>query len=63
MAAAKLADDASDGAVGVTRARYVALGVGAALMFFQNGGDAVLHAGDTIEVEPRSAHVAGEPVQ
>ena len=53
IAAAKLADDAVDGAVGATKARYVAAGVGAALIIFQKGGEATLHKGDTIEVEPR----------
>jgi len=53
LAAAKLADDAVDGAIGATKARYVALGVAAALVFFQKGGEATLHKGDTIDVEPR----------
>ena len=52
VAAAKLADDAVDGAIGATKARYVAIGVGAALIFFQKGGEAKLHKGDTIDVEP-----------
>jgi hypothetical protein len=54
LAAAKLADDAVDGAIGATKARYVAAGVAAALIIFQKGGEAKLHKGDTIEVEPRS---------
>lgn len=53
LAAAKLADDAVDGAIGATKARYVAVGVSALLIVFQKGEDAKLHAGDTIEVEPR----------
>jgi hypothetical protein len=53
LAAAKLADDAVDGAIGATKARYVAVGVAAALVFFQKGGEATLHKGDTIDVEPR----------
>jgi hypothetical protein len=53
LAAAKLADDAVDGAIGATRARYVAAAVSAALIIFQKGGEAALHKGDTIEVEPR----------
>ena len=53
LAAAKLADDAVDGAIGATKARYVALGIGAALIIFQKGGEAKLHKGDTIDVEPR----------
>lgn len=52
LAAAKLADDAVDGAIGATKARYVAMGVGAALIFLQKGGEAKLHQGDTIDVEP-----------
>ena len=53
LTAAKLADDAVDGAIGATKARYVAAGVSAALIIFQKGGEARLHKGDTIEVEPR----------
>jgi hypothetical protein len=53
LAAAKLADDAVDGAIGATKARYVALGVASALVFFQKGGEVSLHKGDTIDVEPR----------
>ena len=53
LAAAKLADDAVDGAIGATKARYVAAGVSAALIIFQKGGEATLHKGDTIEVESR----------
>jgi hypothetical protein len=53
LAAAKLADDAVDGAIGASKARYVAVGVAAALIIFQKGGEATLHKGDTIEVEPR----------
>jgi len=53
LAAAKLADDAVDGAIGATKARYVATAVSAALIIFQKGGEAKLHQGDTIDVEPR----------
>jgi hypothetical protein len=53
LAAAKLVDDAVDGAIGASKARYVAVGVAAALIFFQKGGEATLHKGDTIDVEPR----------
>jgi hypothetical protein len=53
LAAAKLADDAVDGAIGATKARYVGAGVSAALIIFLKGGEATLHKGDTIEVEPR----------
>ncbi len=52
LAAAKLADEAVDDAIGATKARYVAIGVGAALIFLQKGGEAKLHQGDTIDVEP-----------
>jgi hypothetical protein len=58
LAAGKLADDAVDGAIGATKARYVAAGVGVALIIFQKGGEATLHKGDTIEVEPRG-HTLG----
>jgi hypothetical protein len=53
LAAAKLADDVVDGAIGATKARYAAIGVGATLIFFQKGGEAKLHKGDTIDVESR----------
>ncbi len=53
VAAAKLADDAVDGVLGATKARYFAAAVSAALMLFQKGDEASLHAGDTIQVEPR----------
>jgi len=58
LAAAKLADDAVDGAIGATKARYVGLVAGVALMAFQKGGEAKLHRGDTIEIEPRRATAA-----
>ncbi len=64
LAAAKLADDAVDGAIGATKARYVGLAAGAALLVFQKGGEAKLHKGDTIEVEPRrtrTAEITGTP--
>jgi hypothetical protein len=53
LAAAKLADDAVDGAIGAGKARYVAVGVAAALIIFQKGGEAKLHKGDTIDVESK----------
>jgi hypothetical protein len=53
LLAAKLADDAVDGAIGASKARYVAVGVAAGLIIFQKGGEAKLHKGDTIDVEPR----------
>jgi len=52
LAAAKLADDSVDTAIGANRARYVAIGAAAALILLQKGGDVHLHKGDTIEVEP-----------
>jgi hypothetical protein len=55
LAAAKLADDAVDGAIGATKARYVAIAVAGALIIFQKGGEARLHEGDTVEVERRRA--------
>jgi len=55
LAAAKLADDAVDGAIGATKARYLAMGVSAFLIILQKGGEARLHKGDTVEVEPRRA--------
>jgi len=64
LAAAKLADDAVDTAMGATKARYVGLAAGVALMVLQKGGEAKLHKGDTIEVEPRrtdTAEVPGTP--
>ena len=64
LAAAKLADDAVDAAIGATKARYVGLAAGGALMLLQKGGEAKLHKGDTIEVEPRrmsAAQILGAP--
>jgi hypothetical protein len=57
LAAAKLADDAVDGAIGAGKARYVAVGVAAALIILQKGGEAKLHKGDTIDVEPKRGTV------
>jgi hypothetical protein len=53
LAAAKLADDAVDGAIGATKARYVGVAASAALIIFQKGSEAKLHKGDTVDVEPR----------
>lgn len=53
LAAAKLADDLVDTSIGATKARYVATAVAAGLILLQKGGEAKLHAGDTIVVEPR----------
>lgn len=58
LAAGKLADDLVDTSIGASKARYVAAAVGAALIILQKGGEAKLHQGDTIEVEPRG-HTAG----
>jgi hypothetical protein len=52
LAAAKLADDSVDGAIGATKARYVGAVAAAALIIFQKGGEAKLHKGHTIDVEP-----------
>jgi hypothetical protein len=60
LAAGKLADDLVDTSIGATKARYVAAGVGAALIILQKGGEAKLHQGDTIEVEPRSHTMEGQ---
>lgn len=49
----KIADDAVDTSIGASKARYVAIVVSAALIVFQKGGEAKLHKGDTVEVEPR----------
>jgi len=52
IAAAKIADDAVDTSIGASKARYVAMAVSAALIIFQKGGEAKLHKGDTVEVNP-----------
>ena len=56
LTAAKLVDDALDGALGASKARYFAAGVSAMLIAMQRGEEAKLHAGDTIDVEPRREH-------
>ena len=64
LAVAKLADDAVDSTIGATKARYVGFAAGAALLVLQKGGEARLHQGDTIEVEPRrsiTAEIPGTP--
>jgi hypothetical protein len=53
LAAAKLVDDSVDGVIGASKARYPAAAVGLMLIIFQKGGEARLHVGDTIDVEPR----------
>ena len=65
LAAAKIADDAVDGAIGATKARYVAIAAAAAMMIFQKGGEVKLHKGDTIEVGPTrtSSGNQTEPVE
>ena len=50
LALAKIADDAVDGAVGATKARYVGAAVGVGFLLFTKGQEAKLHAGDTIDV-------------
>lgn len=47
---AKLADDSVDGAIGATKARYVGAAVAVGFLLFTKGEEAVLHAGETIEV-------------
>jgi hypothetical protein len=65
LGTAKLPDDAVDGVIRATRARYVGLAAGAALMMFQKGGEEVkLHEGDALEIEPRrasTAQISGTP--
>lgn len=56
LAAAKLADDLVDTSIGATKARYVATAVAAGLILLQKGGEAKLHAGDTIVVERRRSN-------
>jgi hypothetical protein len=53
LAAAKLADDAVDGAIGATKARYVAIAVATGLIILQHGSETKLHKGDAVDVEPR----------
>jgi hypothetical protein len=52
VALGKLADDSVDATIGATKARYVAVAVAGALIVLQKGGEAKLHQGDTIDVEP-----------
>ena len=54
IAAAKLADDTVDGTIGASKARYVATAVSSALIILQKGGEAKLHKGDSVDVEPRA---------
>src|ERR1700680_3348979 len=49
LAAAKLADDAVDGAIGATKARYVAIAASVGLIILQKGSEAKLHKGDTVD--------------
>ncbi|MBV9573174.1 MAG: hypothetical protein JOY93_03905 [Acidobacteriales bacterium] len=49
----KLADDSVDGTIGAKKARYVAAAVAIPLIVIQKGGEARLHKGDTVDVEPR----------
>jgi hypothetical protein len=57
LAVAKIADDAVDGTIGASKARYVGLAAAATLMILQRGGEAKLHKGDTIQVEPSRAEL------
>jgi hypothetical protein len=53
------ANDAVDGVIRATGARYEGLAAGAALMMFQKGGEEVkLHERDALEIEPRRASTA-----
>jgi hypothetical protein len=52
LALAKIADDAVDGAIGATKARYVGAAVGLGFLLFTRGQEAKLHSGDTLEVSP-----------
>ena len=61
LAAAKIADDTVDSTIGASKARYVGLATAATLMILQKGGEAKLHQGDTIEVEPRRVNTAEIP--
>jgi hypothetical protein len=56
LAAAKLADDAVDGTIGATKARYVGAAATTALLILQKGSEAKLHEGDTVDVEPTRTH-------
>ena len=61
LAAAKIADDTVDTTIGASKARYVGLATAATLIMLQKGGEAKLHKGDTIEVEPRRINTAEIP--
>jgi hypothetical protein len=58
LAVAKIADDAVDGTIGASKARFVGLAAAATLMMLQRGGEAKLHKGDTIQVEPSRTNTA-----
>ena len=47
---AKIADDSVDATIGATKARYVAAAAAVGFLLFLKGQEAVLHAGDTIDV-------------
>jgi hypothetical protein len=53
LAVAKIADDSVDGALGATKARYIAAAASVAFLLVMKGQEARLHAGDTIEVQTR----------
>ena len=50
LGVAKLADDAVDGAIGATKARYVGAAAAIGFVLLMKGEEAILHTGDTIEV-------------
>jgi hypothetical protein len=50
LALAKLADDAVDGTIGASKARYVGAAAAIGFLLFTKGEEAKLHAGDTIDV-------------
>jgi hypothetical protein len=58
LAVAKIADDAVDGTIGASKARYLGLAAAATLMMLQKGGEAKLHRGDTIQVEASRTNTA-----
>jgi hypothetical protein len=62
LAVAKIADDAVDGTIGASKARYVGLAAAATLIMLQRGGEAKLHKGDTIQVEPSRAELHQEVI-
>jgi hypothetical protein len=47
-------------ALSVAKARYFGTAISAAIVIFQKGAEAKLHAGDTIEVASRRGHQHAE---